>query len=288
VSARIRIGLSGWTYPHWRSVFYPRGLAQRRELEFASRTFDTLEINGSFYSLQRPSSYLAWRHATPDDFVFAVKGSRYITHMKKLAGVDVALANFLASGVLALGPRLGPLLWQLPPMLPYHPGRMADFFARLPVSTAEAARLAAGCDDRIRQRLGQDPVISVSADVQLRHAVEVRHDSFATSDFAALCREHGVALVVADTAGRFTWVDEVTSDLVYVRLHGDQELYASGYSDEGIDWWAGRVSGWAADPAVREVHVYFDNDGQAHAPYDARRLAERLGVAKPLPAPLPY
>jgi len=288
VSARIRIGLSGWTYPHWRSVFYPRGLVQRRELEFASRTFDTLEINGSFYSLQRPSSYRAWRHATPDDFVFAVKGSRYITHMKKLAGIDVALANFLASGVLALGPKLGPLLWQLPPLLPYHPGRMADFFARLPASTAEAARVAAGCDDRIRQRFGQEPVTSVSADVPLRHAVEVRHDSFATGDFAALCREHGVASVVADTAGRFTWVDEVTSDLVYVRLHGDQELYASGYSDEGIDWWAGRVSGWAADPAVREVHVYFDNDGQAHAPNDARRLAERLGVAEPLPAPLPY
>ena len=129
---------------------------------------------------------------------------------------------------------------------------------------------------------------SVTHDVPLRHAVEVRHDSFATGDFAQLCREHRVALVVADTAGRFTWVDEVTSELVYVRLHGDQELYASGYTDQGIAWWADRVSGWAADPAVSEVHVYFDNDGQAHAPYDARRLAERLGVAKPLPAPLPH
>ncbi len=288
MTARIRIGLSGWSYPHWRSVFYPRGLARRRELEFASRTFDALEINGSFYSLQRPSSYVRWRDATPDDFVFAIKGSRYITHMKKLTGVDVALANFLASGVLGMGQKLGPLLWQLPPILPYDRGRMTDFFHRLPATTGQAATIATGCDDRLLQRFKEEPVTSVTHDVPLRHAVEVRHDSFATGDFAQLCREHRVALVVADTAGRFTWVDEVTSELVYVRLHGDQELYASGYTDQGIAWWADRVSGWAADPAVSEVHVYFDNDGQAHAPYDARRLAERLGVAKPLPAPLPH
>ncbi len=288
MTARIRIGLSGWNYPHWRGVFYPRGLAQRRELEFASHTFDALEINGSFYSLQRPSSYLRWRDTAPDDFAFAVKGSRYITHMKKLGDIDVALANFLASGVLSLGPKLGPLLWQLPPILPYDRGRMTGFFERLPTTTAHAAEMARNCDDRLRQRFKQDPVTSTDRDVPLRHAVEVRHDSFATGEFAQLCRDHRVALVVADTAGRFTWVDEVTSDLVYVRLHGDQELYASGYTDEGIGWWADRVSGWAADPGVREVQVYFDNDGHAHAPYDALRLAERLGLAKQPPAPLPH
>jgi uncharacterized protein YecE (DUF72 family) len=129
---------------------------------------------------------------------------------------------------------------------------------------------------------------AVDGGARIRHAVEVRHDSFATGAFAQLCREYGIALVVADTAGRFTWVDEVTSELVYIRLHGDQELYVSGYTDQGIDWWAGRVADWAGMPGVREVHVYFDNDSQAHAPYDARRLAQRLGVAVPLAAPLPY
>jgi uncharacterized protein YecE (DUF72 family) len=258
-------------------------------LEFASRAFDAVEINGSFYSLQRPSSYARWRDATPDGFVFAVKGSRYITHLKKLGDTHQALANFLASGVLALGPKLGPILWQLPPMLPYRRERMTEFFAALPATHEQAAHLAAGCDDRIRQRFKEDPV-ATAADpaARLRHAVEVRHDSYATGEFAALCREFGVALVVADTAGRFTWVDEVTAELVYVRLHGDRELYVSGYTDEGIDWWAGRVRGWADTPGVREVHVYFDNDAQAHAPYDARRLADRLGVAVPLQVSLPY
>ncbi len=288
MTARIRVGLSGWTYPHWRSVFYPRGLVQRRELEFASRAFDTLEINGSFYSLQRPSSYRRWREATPDGFQFAVKGGRFITHMKKLGDVEQALANFLASGVLALGPKLGPILWQLPPGLAYREDRMARFFAMLPDTTQRAGVIAAGCDDRIKTKFGEDPVIAPEGpSAVLRHAVEVRHDSFATGAFAQLCREHGVALVVADTAGRFTWVDEVTSDLVYVRLHGDQELYTSRYSDQGIEWWAARVQGWADTEGVREVQVYFDNDGHAHAPFDARRLAERLGVATEPPEPLP-
>ena len=289
MTARIRIGVSGWTYPHWRSVFYPKGLVQRRELEFASRAFDALEINGSFYSLQRPSSYLRWRDATPDGFVFAVKGSRYITHLKKLGGADQALANFLASGVLSLGPKLGPLLWQLPPSLGYHEDRMRRFFSSLPATAEQAAQIAARCDGRQKERTGEDPVtVPIDGGAQIRHAVEVRHDSFGTGAFAQLCREFGVALVVADTAGRFTWVDEVTSELVYVRLHGDQELYVSGYTDQGIDWWAGRVADWAGMPGVREVHVYFDNDGHAHAPYDARRLAQRLGVEVALESPLPY
>ena len=289
MTARIRIGVSGWTYPQWRGVFYPRGLPQRRELEFASRAFDGLEINGSFYSLQRPSSYRRWRAATPDGFVFAVKGSRFITHLKKLGGVDQAVANFFASGLLALGPKLGPLLWQLPPSLPYRQDRMIEFFSTLPTTAEHAAQLAAGCDDRLEKRFGEDPVITASdPSAVIRHAVEVRHASFATGEFAQLCRAFGIALVVADTAGRFTWVDEVTAELVYVRLHGDQELYVSGYTDRGIDWWAGRVTDWAGTPGVREVHVYFDNDSQAHAPYDARRLADRLGVAVPLAEPLPY
>jgi len=284
VTAKIRIGLSGWNYPHWRRNFYPAGLPQRRELEFASRAFDALELNGSFYSLQRPSSYVKWRETTPDDFVFAIKGSRFITHMKKLGGGTQPLANFLASGVLSLGPKLGPILWQLPPMLPYQPDRMIEFFSSLPATAEQAAQIAAGCDDRIKRRFGEDPVLSVADPAALlRHAVEVRHDSYATGEFAQLCREYGIALVVADTAGRFTWVDEVTSELVYVRLHGDQELYSSKYTAEGIDWWAGRVADGTEAVGVQEVYVFFDNDAHGYAPQNARELAERLGVAVPLP-----
>ncbi len=289
MTAEIRIGVSGWTYRHWRGRFYPPGLPQRKELEFASRAFTALEINGSFYSLQRPSSYRRWRDATPADFVFAVKGSRYITHLKKLGGGDQALANFLSSGILALGDKLGPILWQLPPMLAYREDRMREFFASLPFTAEQAAAVAARCDDRIKTRFGEDPVITPHRpEAPVRHVVEVRHESFGTGEFARLCREYGIGLVVADTAGKFTWVDEVTADIVYVRLHGDQELYVSGYTDQGIDWWAGRVTQWARTPGVRQVQVFFDNDYMARAPYDARRLAERLGVAVPLAQPLPY
>ncbi|GGM12341.1 DUF72 domain-containing protein [Nakamurella endophytica] len=288
MTAEIRIGLSGWNYAHWRSVFYPRGWPQRRELEFAGAAVNALEINGSFYSLQRPSSYRRWRDTVPDDVVFAVKGSRYITHLLKLGDIDQALANFLASGLLDLGPKLGPLLWQLPKTTRYDPHRLTAFLDRLPRDTEAAAHLAAGHDDRLRRRFGEEPVTSAAVSAPLRHALEVRSDTFADDGFYDLCRRYDVALVVADTARRFVWVDQVTSDLVYVRLHGDQELYVSGYTDAGIDHWAGRVADWASRPGVRQVHVYFDNDAWGHAPYDARRLAARLGIDRPTPAPLPY
>ena len=278
MTASIRIGLSGWRYPHWRGgAFYPSGLVQRRELEYVSRVFDTLELNGPFYSLQRPSSFARWRDTTPDGFVFAVKGSRFITHLKKLAGIDEALAAFFASGLLDLGDKLGPVLWQLPPMLGYRPDRMAAFLGALPRTWGAATGLAGGGVDRILDRFGEQPTHRPpSASAPLRHAVEVRHDSFAIDSFYELCRQFGVALVVADTAGRYTWVDQVTAELVYVRLHGDREMYRSGYSDEGIAWWADRVRGWADTPGVTQVVVYFDNDGDAHAPHDALRLARRL------------
>ena len=145
MTASIRIGLSGWRYPHWRGgAFYPSGLVQRRELEYVSRVFDTLELNGPSYSLQRPSSFARWRDTTPDGFVFAVKGSRFITHLKKLAGIDEALAAFFASGLLDLGDKLGPVLWQLPPMLGYRPDRMAAFLGALPRTWGAATGLAGG------------------------------------------------------------------------------------------------------------------------------------------------
>jgi uncharacterized protein YecE (DUF72 family) len=272
----IRIGISGWRYVPWRGTFYPPGLPQARELAFAAERLNSVEVNGSFYSLQRPSRYLSWARDVPDDFVFAVKGSRFITHMKKLRDVRVPLANFLASGPLALGSKLGPMLWQLPPNLPFEPERLAAFFELLPRTRSAAAALAAEHDERLS---GADRAwLTVDQDAPLRHALEVRHASFgeASAELAALLTEQDIAMVVADTAGKWPFLEHVTSDFVYVRLHGDVELYVSGYDDEALDLWAERVRRWAA--TGRDVYVYFDNDAKVRAPVDAMALAARLGV----------
>jgi uncharacterized protein YecE (DUF72 family) len=266
----VRIGISGWRYPPWRGTFYPRGLPQRAELAYVAERMSCVEINGSFYSLQRPSSYLAWYGQTPPGFLFSVKGGRFITHMKKLRDVEVPLANFFASGVLALGDKLGPLLWQLPPSLGYDPGRLSSFFALLPRTTVAAAALAKHHD----QRLDNRDWTTTDADRPLHHCLEVRHASFVVPSFRALLRGHGIGLVVADTAGRWPLLLDVTAGFVYARLHGDAELYVSGYSDEALDAWAARVRGWR--DAGLDVYVYFDNDVKVRAPFDAMALAARL------------
>jgi uncharacterized protein YecE (DUF72 family) len=271
--ATTRIGISGWTYAGWRGQFYPPGLVHRLELAYAAERFGSIEINGSFYSLQRPSSYRTWRSQVPEGHVFAVKGGRFITHMKKLAGVETALANFFASGVLALGPALGPVLWQLPPNLGYDADRLRAFFDLLPRSTAAAARLAAGHDDKLS---GDRVWTQTDADRPLRHALEVRHDTFCTDEAVQLLADHDIALVVADTAGRWPLLERTTSDFMYVRLHGDEELYVSGYSPAALDSWATRIRAWA--DRGQDVYVYFDNDVKVHAPYDALGLMERLGL----------
>ena len=149
---QVRIGISGWTYPPWRGIFFPKGFPQRRELEFASRQVNSIEINGSFYSLQRPKSYREWHAETPDDFVFAVKGGRFITHLKRLNDVRTPLANFFASGILCLREKLGPILWQLPPNFRYDRNRLAEFFDLLPRDTAAASKLARKHDARMNGR----------------------------------------------------------------------------------------------------------------------------------------
>lgn len=272
----VRIGISGWRYAPWRGVFYPPGLAQARELEYASRRLNSIEINGSFYSFQRPSSYLAWVSQAPPGFVFSVKGSRFISHLKKLADVRVPLANFFASGVLALGPSLGPILWQLPPNLGADLGRLETFLRLLPPTTGEAVRLAAEHDDRLGAE-GQT-WLTTDEDRRIRYALEVRHGSFRdmVTEVAELLRAYGIGLVVADTAGRWPYLEELTTDFVYVRLHGDEELYVSGYDEAALDRWAGKVRAWTA--TGRDVYVYFDNDTKVRAPFDAMALAERLGV----------
>jgi uncharacterized protein YecE (DUF72 family) len=268
---RAFVGVSGWRYKGWRGDFYPPGLVQRRELEYVASRMSSAEVNGSFYSLLRPTTYAAFRSQTPADFVLAVKGGRYITHIRRLAGAEYALANFLASGVLALGPKLGPLLWQLPPTLAYDEQRLASFFALLPRTTVEAAALAARHDEK----LGADRVhLEPDADRPLRHALEVRHPSFCTDRTVALLRNHGLALVLADSPHTWPLLEQDTADFRYVRLHGHPDLYASGYSPPELDFWAEKVRAWTA--AGQDSYVYFDNDIRGRAPYDAEALLDRL------------
>jgi len=240
-----RVGVSGWTYPPWRGDFYPKGLPQREELAYAAGQLTSIEINGSFYALQKPESYRKWRDQTPDGFVFAVKGSRFITHMKRLADAEEPLKKFFDSGVWELGDKLGPLLWQLPETFRYDEERLATFFDQLPRRSPDG--------------------------LQVRHALEFRSTTFATSAAYALLREHDIACVLADTAGRWPKVEEDTAGFRYVRLHGDAELYTSGYDDRALDGWAAKVKTWRKDS-----YVYFDNDAKGYAPHDAMRLIERL------------
>ncbi|NIK55175.1 DUF72 domain-containing protein [Kribbella shirazensis] len=264
-----RVGISGWRYPPWRKVYYPEGLPQRAELEYASARLNSIELNGSFYSLQRPTSYQRWYDETPDGFVFAVKGPRFVTHLKRLADVDAPLANFFASGVLALGNKLGPVLWQLPPNFRYDAERCAHFFDQLPRTTVEAAEVAKHHDERMEGRA----LLEAPVDQPLKYALEVRHDSFKTKEFLDLARDHDIAVVCADTAGKWPMFDEVTADFAYVRLHGADELYVSGYDDKSLARWARKIRSWKCD-----TYVYFDNDAKVHAPYDAENLSRRLGI----------
>jgi uncharacterized protein YecE (DUF72 family) len=270
-TGELRIGISGWRYEPWRGVFYPEGLPQRAELEYAAHHFNSVEINGSFYSLQRPSLYQRWYDATPPGFVFAVKGGRFITHMKKLIDVRTALANFLASGVLCLEDKLGPILWQFPESLPCDLKRFRAFFELLPRDTQAAAELAREHAPRLADRV----VTETKRKRPLRHAIEVRSLSCTEPAFLELLREQGLACVVADTAGKWPMIDVQTSDFTYVRLHGGKRLYVSGYSPKEIERWAARVAEWRQRG---DVYVYFDNDAKVHAPFDAAALAKALGA----------
>ena len=287
----IRIGISGWRYAPWRGVFYPKELRQKDELGFASHRFRSIEINGTFYSAQRPTTFERWVRETAEDFVFAVKGPRYITHIRRLQEAEAPLANFFASGLFRLGAKLGPILWQLPPNFRYDRSVIEPFLALLPHDTRAAEKLAARNDGRIKTM-----ALEADAERPLRHALEIRHDSFVDEDFVALLRAHRVALVCADTVDWPRLMD-LTADFAYCRLHGSEQLYASGYDAPSLDRWADWIDAWAhgreaAGPGVkrildkdaprqakRDVYVYFDNDIKVRAPFDADGLAERLGVA---------
>jgi uncharacterized protein YecE (DUF72 family) len=289
MSGNVHIGISGWRYRGWRGFFYPQGLAQRRELEYASLQFDTIELNGSFYSLQHPRSFARWAAETPRKFTFSIKGSRYITHMLRLQDIEIPMANFFAQGLLSLGPKLGPILWQFPPNLSFDIDRWKTFLSLLPGTHQEAALLGKRHDHRLAKRAW----LNVQQDAPLRHAVEIRHESFAGKQFIEILRRHGVGLVVADTV-EWPLLMDVTADFVYCRLHGSEELYASGYEDKALKMWAQRITTWSKGGEVtegrrvsrrsspkrgRDVYVYFDNDKKVRAPVDAKRLRELLSAA---------
>jgi uncharacterized protein YecE (DUF72 family) len=283
---KVRIGVSGWRYRSWRGDYYPRGLTQRRELEHLSRRLDAVEVNGSFYSLQRASSYLAWRAQTPATFRFALKGSRFITHNLKLANAEQALANFFASGPLALGPKLGPIVWQLPERQRFDAARLGAFCALLPRTFSDARELALAHDARVR-----DPWTEIDVDRRIGHALEARNESFFCDEAVRVLRAHRVALVVSDAPG-WRLVEELTADFVYIRFHGASELYHSRYSDAELDEWSARIGAWrrGSEPPdarritagaaqrrrARPVWAFFDNDARGHAPWDAERLRARL------------
>jgi uncharacterized protein YecE (DUF72 family) len=290
MAGRIRIGVSGWRYTPWRGNFYPKKLAQARELEYAARIFSSIELNGSFYSLQRPSSYARWAQQTPPGFVFAIKGSRYITHMLRLRNAETALANFLASGLFELGDRLGPLLWQFPPNMQFDPALFEAFFELLPRTTTAAAAIAVHRDKRLKGRESLEP----RANRRLRHAIEVRHQSFVDPAFIKLLRKYRIAWVVADTPKPWPLFEDVTADFIYMRLHGSTELYNSRYTSEELDRWADCIAAWTrgGQPAgarliskerppkrqTRDVYCYFDNTDKLHAPDNATELMFKLGL----------
>ncbi len=288
--SELRIGISGWSYPEWRGgPFYPKGLPQSRELEFVGKCMNSVEINATFYKLQTPASFRKWAATTPDDLVFAIKGSKYITHQKKLQDIRIPLANFFASGVLELGKKLGPILWQFPPWYRFGSEGIEGFLKLLPKTTRAAARLAS--ENTIKDP--KNAAVKTIVNIPLRYAFEPRHESFFSSEFVELLLKYNAALALADTAGKWPYAEDVTSDMVYIRLHGSRELYASGYSPEELTEWARKIKAWKmgrdprgarrismgrSDGKTRDVYVYFDNDIKAHAPYDAMNLAELLGV----------
>jgi uncharacterized protein YecE (DUF72 family) len=287
----IRIGISGWTYAPWRGVFYPKDLAQKRELEYASRQLNSIEINGTFYSLQRPSSYQTWYDQTPDDFLFSVKGPRFITHIRRLKDIDEPLANFFASGLLCLKEKLGPILWQFPPNLKFDAERFEPFFKLLPHDTQAAANLAKKHSDRVKGRAHTE----TDKKRPLRHAIEFRHESFCIPEFVQLARKYEIAIVIADTGGLHPYTEDVTSDFLYLRLHGPEEIYSSGYDEPALKRWATRIQSWSkgsepkdakrisenSPPASkkRDIYVYFDNDLKVRSPRDAMALQDLLGSA---------
>lgn len=286
-SADIRIGISGWQYEGWEGTFYPEKLSAKKQLPFAAQHFNSIELNGSFYALQKPPSFKNWSDQTPDGFVFSVKAPRFITHIRRLVDCEGPMANFCAQGILRLGEKLGPVLWQLPPSSKFEPEVLDGFLRLLPHTHKEAAQVGANHDRFMNGRTW----LEVEEDRPMRHAIEVRHKSFACEEYVAILRKHQVALVVADTP-EWPRLFDITADFMYCRLHGSEKLYASGYTSEALDEWAQRVVAWSRGEevsggdkasatdgpkqAARDVFVYFDVDQKVQSPANSQSLRKKV------------
>jgi uncharacterized protein YecE (DUF72 family) len=265
--ASTRAGIGGWVFPPWRGVFYPEGLAQARELAHASRQVTSIEINGTFYGAQKPTSFRKWYAETPEDFVFSVKGPRYATHRRVLGEAGSSVERFFGSGVFELREKLGPILWQFPPTMKFDAANFAAFIDLLP-----------------REHEGR----------AIRHVLEVRHPSFAVPEFIDLLRRHGVAVAMVDDKDR-TAIQDVTADFVYARLRRSEEDEPTGYPRAGLDQWVKRAQAWCeggepadaarhhptrAKPAARDCFIYFINGAKVRAPAAAVAFLDRLAKKK--------
>jgi uncharacterized protein YecE (DUF72 family) len=251
----IRVGIGGWVYPPWRGLFYPTGLAQARELGYASRHVTSIEINGTFYGAQKPESFRRWHAETPEDFVFSVKGPRFATHRRALGEAGPTVDRFFTTGVLELGAKLGPILWQLPPTTRFDKDNLAAFLALLP-----------------RQHDGKE----------IRHVIEAGHPSFINPAWPELLRGFGIAGAIVDS-DRHPLIVEPTADFFYCRLRRCQESEATGYPPVALDDWAGRCRDWAR--GGRDGFVYFINGAKERAPAAAEALLTRLGASTAAAAP---
>jgi uncharacterized protein YecE (DUF72 family) len=247
---RIRIGVGGWTFEPWRGPFYPKGLPQKRELEFASRALTSIEVNGTYYRTQTPDSFAKWHDETPDDFVFSLKGPRYATNRRVLSEAGPSIERFLTSGLLQLRDKLGPINWQFMPTKKFDPDDFAGFLKLLPKSVEGRT---------------------------IRHAVEVRHESFRNPDFVALARDHDVAIVIAGDS-EYPQIADLTAPFVYARIMGSTE---AGYPAEALGGWVNQVREWAfggksAAKIPRDVFLYVISGFKARNPEVAKTMIERL------------
>ncbi|MCY6380925.1 DUF72 domain-containing protein [Hoeflea prorocentri] len=266
-SGMIRAGIGGWTFAPWRGTFYPDDLRQKDELNYASRQLETIEINGTYYGSQKPATFAKWAADVPDGFVFSVKGNRFVTNRKVLSEGAESLERFLGSGVTELGDHLGPFLWQFAPTKKFDPDDFGAFLEMLPSSRDGIA---------------------------LKHAVEVRHESFGTPEFIALAARHGIAIVYADHH-KYPEIADVTAPFVYARLQKGQDDIPTAYTAQDLDQWARRASLWAqglvpddlpyadanrpVEQQSRDVYVYFIHEGKVRAPQAAMAMQERCGTA---------
>jgi uncharacterized protein YecE (DUF72 family) len=263
-SGRIRVGIGGWTFAPWRGVFYPDGLPQSQELAYASSRLTSIEVNGTFYSTQSPKTFAKWRKETPDGFVFSLKGPRYAVNRRVLAEAGESVERFFSSGVTELGDRLGPVLWQFAPSKKFDAEDFGAFLALLP--------------DKV-------------GGLELRHAIEVRHPSFATPEFLALARKRRAAVVFSEHA-TYPAIPDATADFVYARLQKGSDEIPTAYPAKELDAWTARARTWAAGSAPadlpridpdhrtaaksRDVFMYVIHEGKVRAPAAAMALIERL------------